>query len=392
MTLSVAYLSQGKLFLKLPDASLRTIESEFGQTIQDRTLRMKRNKSWKDRGIQEMMLPPGMLAMMSQQPEAVVNVAITSLCNIEPGQLLYALEAGEVGGIFTLNLENDRENRLFHNSEFQVGHLDYNRDRNLIACTVTHRTGISNIATMPIDGLRPNEVTEGDSIDLAPRWIPGKSKALVYQSAGVGRTSDGYIGDRTPFSIEKLDFDKQEVTTLAQDPKSDLMAAQIGTDGLLYYIRRPYRPNRKPLNILQLLKDIVLFPLRLAYAILQWLNFFSMRYTGKPLTMAGTKQTVDEKQLKLWGESIAPEKLRDRNFSEADAPSLVPRTWQLVRQATQGVPEVLAEGVLAYDLALDGTIIYTNGSAIYAIRSDGSRDRLCVGNWIESVSILETDS
>ena len=96
--------------------------------------------------------------------------------------------------------------------------------------------------------------------------------------------------------------------------------------------------------------------------------------------------------MKLWGESIAPEKLRDRNFSEADAPSLVPRTWQLVRQATQGVPEVLAEGVLAYDLALDGTIIYTNGSAIYAIRSDGSRDRLCVGNWIESVSILETDS
>lgn len=155
------------------------------------------------------------------------------------------MEAGEVGGIFAFDPSRDREDRLFHNAEFRVGHLNFSSDRNLIACTTTHRTGVSNIAIMPINGLRPKEVTEGDLIDWAPRWIPGKAKALVYQSAGIGRSQDGYIHERAPFTIEKLDFDRQEVVTIAQDPKSDLLAPQMSHDGLLYYIRRPYRVRRQ---------------------------------------------------------------------------------------------------------------------------------------------------
>jgi hypothetical protein len=163
----------------------------------------------------------------------------------------------------------------------------------------------------------------------------------------------------------------------------------VGTDGLLYYIRRPYRSNRKSSSIWQVLKDILLIPFRLLYAIFQWLNFFSQMYTGKPLTAAGTKQTVDPKQMKVWGDWLTPETMKDRRFGEPDAPSLVPRSWELVRQADQGTPEVLAEGVLSYDLRSDGAIVYTNGSAIYAIYPDGTRERLLVGNLIESVTVIE---
>lgn len=77
------------------------------------------------------------------------------------------------------------------------------------------------MAVMSVEASRPNEVTEGDSIDLASRWILGKQKALVYQSAGIGRNSEGFIGDRSAFAIEKLDFDRQEISTLAADPKID---------------------------------------------------------------------------------------------------------------------------------------------------------------------------
>jgi hypothetical protein len=392
MTSSVAYLAQGKLYLKLQQAPIREIESQFGQTLQERTLKIQRHKAWKNRGIMEMMMPPAALKQMEQQPEATVNVAIASLCPTENGKLLYALETDEMGGIFAFDPSSNREDRLFHNAEFRVSHLDFDAEHQLIACTTTYRTGISNIATMPIDGARPRDVTEGDSIDLAPRWIPGQGKALVFQSAGIGRSQEGYACDRAPFLIEKLDFDKQDVLTLASDPKSDLLGPQVGTDGLLYYIRRPYRSNRKSFGVWQVLKDILLIPFRLLYAIFQWLNFFSQMYTGKPLTAAGTKQAVDPKQMKVWGDWLTPETMKDRRFGEPDAPSLVPRTWELVRQSDQGTPEVLAEGVLSYDLRSDGAIVYTNGSAIYAIYPNGTRERLLVGNLIESVTVIETVS
>ncbi|WP_421657072.1 hypothetical protein [Leptothermofonsia sp. ETS-13] len=61
-----------------------------------------------------------------------------------------------------------------------------------------------------------------------------------------------------------------------------------------------------------------------------------------------------------------------------------------MRQANQGIPEVLAEGVLSYDLALDDTIVYTNGSAIYTIHSDGTRERSLTGNLIESVIVIDS--
>ncbi|MBD2329497.1 hypothetical protein H6G21_21865 [Alkalinema sp. FACHB-956] len=390
MFMQIAYLTQGKLFLTTHNAQPKEIESEFGQTVQVRSLQIQRQKAWKNRGIMEMMMPPAAVTQMKNQPEATIPIAITSLCQGQDQTLLYALEAGDVGGIFRFDPSCDRELRLFHNADFRVGHLDYQPELGLIACTTTYATGISNIATMAIDGNRPRDITEGDSLDLAPRWIPGAGKALVYQSAGLGRTADGYVGDRAPFTIEKLDFKQGDITTLAADPKADLLSPQIGVDGLLYYIRRPYKARHSGFNPLKVLKEILLIPVRLLYAIFQWLNFFTQMYTGKPLMRAGTHQKVEPKMLKAWGEWITPEQLKDKNFGDADAPSLVPRTWQLVRQPQQGVgnPEVIAEGVLAFDLAPDGTIVFTNGSAIYRIDPQGQRSRLLVANWIESVTAL----
>ncbi len=390
MAPNIAYLSEGKLYLKQNDSPLCEIQSEFGISVQTRKLEMKRRKAWKNRGIMEMMLPPGALAQMDQQPEPSESASMTSICREEEGKLLYSLEAGELGGIFAWDLTRDREERIFHNTEFGVGALDYHPDQKLIACTTTYRNGIINIAVMPRDSSRPRDVTEGDSLDLAPRWIRGQKKALVYQSAGLGRTNNGYISDRAPFTIEKLDFDKQEVISLASDPKSDLLGPQIASDGQLYYISRPYQSRKPSLNFFKFLKEVLLVPFRLLHALFQWLNFFTQMHTGKPLMRAGTNQTVEPKQLRVWGDWITPELIRDRNFSEPDAPSLVPKSWQLRRQGLQGDPEVLAEGILSYDLAADGTIVYTNGSAIYAIYPDGKRERIWRGNLIEAVVVMNS--
>lgn len=49
----------------------------------------------------------------------------------------------------------------------------------------------------------------------------------------------------------------------------------------------------------------------------------------------------------------------------------------------------MAEGVLCYDLYQDGSILYSNGSAIYRIDQKGSVERLAKDALIEQVVAVE---
>lgn len=389
MGFDIAYLSQGKLYLQ-HQGTLREIESEFAQSVQQRRLQMQRSKAWKDRGLRSMTMPPAMAKQLEQQAEATIPVLITSLCTAQPGKLMYALEADDLGGLFQFEPQTQREERLFHNTEFRVSDLDFSLEHNLVACTKTYKTGVANLATLNPASVRPKDITEGDSLDLAPRWVSGtQKKAIVYQSAGVRRNSEGFVIDRAPFMIEKLDFEQQEVITLAEDPKSDLLGPQLDANGQLYYIKRPYRSPRTTFNLVQFLKDLLLLPLRLLYAIFQFFNAFSQMFTGKPLMTADRPQKVEpQPQLRTLGGWITLENLPKKHVGEADAPALVPPTWQLIRQGARGVPEVLAKSAIAYDLAPDGTVVYTNGSGIYIIHPDGKRERALVGKWVDTVKLL----
>ena len=73
---------------------------------------------------------------------------------------------------------------------------------------------------------------------------------------------------------------------------------------------------------------------------------------------------------------------------KGDAKSLVPPTWQLVKRAGDDTETVLAKGVLSYDVADDGSIVYTNGSAVYHRAPDGTVTELCRGKMIEHVSVV----
>lgn len=388
MNFNLAYLAQGKLYLKFNQDPARTIESEFGQSVEERMLQMQRRSAWKNKNIMDNFLPPALAQQIQEQDQPKLPIEMTSLCHGPEGKLIYALKAGDVSGIFSLEPSTNKEQRLFHGSEQEIRYLNFNSAKNLIACSLVHRNGTANIGIMQADGIRPNEVTEGDSVDLAPRWVPGGGRSLVYQSAGIGRDRNGYACDQGPFTIERLDFDKQDVACLLSDPKYDFLGPQMTADETLYYIRRPYRSLQKRFNLLHLLRDVVLIPFRLVYAIFQWLNFFTHRYTGKPLTMAGAPRSLDIQPMAVWGNAINPELALKNRFGDADAPALVPRSWQLIRQKLGSDPEVIAEGVLAFDLKDDGSILYSNGSAIYSIKPGGSSERLLVQKWIEQVVAL----
>ena len=141
-------------------------------------------------------------------------------------------------------------------------------------------------------------------------------------------------------------------------------------------------------TILTTLKDIALFPVRLAVAIFWFLNAFSAMFARKPLTSAeGPRiRTRTTRQLILYGRVIEAQKAMRSNKQQA--PASVPASWELVRRTAQGDESVIATGVGHYDLAPDGSVVYTNGVKVWLIAADGTKTEVAKDSLIERVSII----
>jgi hypothetical protein len=416
MSFNFAYLSGGKLYLKLGQATVQAIVSEFGAAVQQRESQLQRRNGWKQKSVTANLMPAGMSGAVKHD-RSNVPVAVQGVCPTGADRLLYTLEAGEVGGIFTLEKfatpipvaqakapvprQQTKEKRLFHSADFKIDRVDFNPEYQLIACAAIGKDGSANIATMPVNAVHLSQVTEGDSLDLAPKWIPGFRRAIVFQSSGIGRDGAGYIVEQKHSTIEQLDVDRQEVVTLASDPKYDLLSPQMRADGTLYYIRRPYRPLRERVRFAQLLKEAVLIPSRLLAAILQWLNFFTHRHIGASLLAVPQRSALQSQYMSFLGRlvDVGAEMQRNRRFGDPDSPALVPRSWELIEQFPHREPKVIAQGVIAYDVGLEGQLVYSNGSAVYGVLPGGATERLVVVGAtqdeqqpIEQVVILDRDN
>jgi len=385
---SLAYLSENKLHL-CGGGVTDTFDSAFGQSLRDRASQIHHRHAWKTAGRGAQFMAGAMWG--AGQPGAgdpgEFRIAITSVARgRNPGELLYSLETDSISGIFAVDAAGV-EQRLFHTADFRVRHMALNPDGTRIAASIVHPDFTANIAVLQVEGPEFFEASEGDSLDLAPRWVPGAGRKLVFQSAGVGRDGGGRFSGLGPFAVQQIDLDSGEMECLAEEPEHDLLAPQKDASGALYYIRRPYTGGRKKASPLRALVDAVLFPFRLVQALFQYFNFFSMRYTGKPLatSQGAAQRQPDLKQMMIWGNLIdAGRAAREDRLGDPEAPSLVPSSWQLMRQSGSGTPEVLAKSVLSFDLAADGSVVYSNGSAIQRLGGE----RIAVGSMIEQVAAL----
>ncbi len=385
----LAYIAQGKLHLQR-DGVPQTVESAFGRSLRDRAIQIHNRHAWKaqGRGAQYMR---GMLWAGAAHDPSEFRIAVTSVTRgRNPGEVLYTLETDEISGVFALDATGF-EQRLFHTADFRVQDIDVHPDGAAIAVSVHHTNGTANVAVLNMDGTDFTEVSEGDSFDRAPRWVPGSSRRLIFQSAGAGRDAGGRFSQFGPFAVHQLDLESGEISCLAEDAKFDLLGPQMSGDGALYYIRRPYASGQPAINVFGAVTDMALLPFRLLFAVFQFFNFFSVKYTGRPLATSGgaAKKTQDVKRMMVWGNLIdAEHAAREDGLGEQDAPSMVPSSWQLVRQSPDG-KEVLAKSVLSFHIATDGSVVYTNGSAVHWIRAKGERaTRILMGAMIEQVAAL----
>ena len=319
-----------------------------------------------------------------------MRVAITAVTKgSNQGQLFYALDTITVGGLFSYDVESGKENRLFHRENLHIGDLCQSSDHETLACSQQLPNGTAQIGICRKSDVEV--VTEGDSLDKAPSWVPGSRKQLVFQSAGIARNANGYPVGLGPVSIQKLDLESGQMTSLKEEGEYDFLSPKVDKEGYLIFIRRPYeKPGAGGYPLSKLLLDGLLFPFRLARALFHYLNFFSLIYSKKPLTTASGPKTEgpDQRTLLLQGKIIDAEKAMREGTKEEGITSLVPSSWQLIKRDSAGNETVLAKAIVSFDIDADGNVVYSNGNAIYRIDGSGQPELILKANVVESLVVL----
>jgi hypothetical protein len=378
----VAFLSAGKMYLLASDGPPRLLESRFGEQIRDRAVRAVERNAWKTEGFSARF--QGRRPQVADPELLVGGVFVTSIgAGGVPGRVLYTLRSGNVSGLFSTDGEDER--RLFHGSSEEVSTPVAHPAADFVACAVAKKNGVANIAVMHGDGSDLAEVTEGDSLDGSPSWVPGQPSQLLYHSAGIGRDEAGRYAGLAATSLHRIDFAEKRVETVREESGFDLLEPRAAPDGSLWFIRRPWEHRHLRVSLWRQLWGIVLIPWNLLRAVWGFLSFFAIRYTGKPLLRAGTpdEEKQDLRQMLILGNLI------DATRDDVKAPEkpLVPASWELVR-LKDGAPEVMAKSVLSYDLAADGTVIFTDGARIEQLSPEGSRSTLHADKRIQRVAVL----
>jgi hypothetical protein len=308
------------------------------------------------------------------------------------GELLYGLSTGTVGGVFAYDVATGQEDRIAHSAEGPLNALATSDDHGVVAFARRHKNGSCNLWVMRDDGGDAAMVTDGDTLDADPSWVPVDADAkegrhqLVYVSAGIGRGATGHIAGLAPSEVLLLDAERGQLKSIAADPRHDYLAPRMARDGTLYAMRRPYRGATPTPSTLATLKDGALFPFRLLYAGFRYLDFFSMRYSGRPLARSGdTKgRRIDARELLERGNVARGD---DEDEGEGGEETWhAPAEWVLVARRPGGAESEVAKSIATYDVTRDGSLIVTDGASIERLDpASGKRERLARAKLVTAV-------
>lgn len=389
MTSRIAIIADGRLFITGTDGKSKNHPCQFAADMDRRQQKTSDKSAWMRGGGDGGMFSSSTVwgkrgGEMAPSPRPqIVGVAGGD----RPNSMNYALWTGLVGAFLDYDFSENYERRVFHRENFHVSQLDRNARDGRLICRVGD-DGDSSLGLLEPDGRNARLVTEGDSIDGAPSWVPQTENTVIYHSAGLSRDARGVIRGLGPFEIHRLDLSGGDLETLVKSSGHDLLAPQMDPAGNLHYIRRPYEglDGIRP-SIWTTLKDSVLFPFRLVRAIIDFFQIFSQMVSKKPLTTSGGPKMQGPEPMHLWiyGRMIDLRKTNGKGNTEG---ALAPSDWVLVRRSTAGSEEILAKHVVAFDIAADGRIAWSDGRNLHLIAFGGSK-KLMSEPLIEAVKWIE---
>jgi hypothetical protein len=358
----LAFISNGKLFYQGPGQELRELQSPHVRTVTERMQRHQQLHGWKE----GTAFARSFTGRDRHGSADAVGIQATSAQFVAHDRVLYFLRDASFGGLFEYDLLQDTEKRLLHKQYLSLEDLRIHPDGHQLLGAQQARNGAANIVVMDADGSNYRELTGGDTVDTAPSWVPGQSNAVLFQSSGLARSEAGYVLAQGPTSIQMADTAAGSLTMILEDPHVDFLQPRVGANGFLYFIRRPYEAPRYGME--NAVTDTLMFPFRLLRALFHYLNFFSLMYTRKPLiTASGPMVQADLKEILIKGKRLDAEAALCSGIQLNGVPSLVPASWQLICRSPQGEEHVLASHVASFDIASDGTILFSNGYGVFAL-------------------------
>jgi hypothetical protein len=388
MVWTLACVKNGSLLLLREGRAPDEVPSPYAEQVRARELATQRKNSWKTQGTGAQFMGGGTRMLWGQSEVELPPARIVGVTRgREPGEVLYAITTGVVTGVFAQSPPKGDEQRIFHSAEVAVGELSLSLEEAAIVCSVEGKAGSTAIGVLEDDGRGVRTVTEGDVVDRAPRWVPGGRREIVYASAGIGRTKSGGFGGLSPFAIHKLSLKTADIEVVVADRRYDHVAPVALSSDVIYAIRRPYRDPYQAPSFFATVVDLLLAPFRVLFALFQYLSFFTARYTGKPLMTSGNarQKAADARQMMVWGNLVDVARQAERDGGgEDDANG---SGYELVRITKTGV-EVVAPGVLAFDVASDGAIFYSTGRALMRW-ADGKSARIAELDEVEQLTIIE---
>jgi len=392
--MKTAYLSRGRLFLADGEHPHQLVESAFAREVKQRAVEIQQRHGWKSKGSESGFMTQGQdLWNVRRMDQEAIPIRITGVSRgFVPGEILYTLQTETVGGLFRYIVSEDREIRLFHKESFRVEDPTPHPNGEWVAACLRFANGTSNLMVVPKDRPLIDELTEGDSRDEAPAWVPGPGRKLVFQSTGVARNEAGFARGMAPSTIQFLDVETGKMETLLEDGHFDFLSPQMDAQGNLYAIRRPFEePGVKKAGIKDVVVDTILLPFRLFRALIHFLDFISKMFSQKPLVKSGgvgVRGTTEDEERGVWIRGKYLEIAKASSAQEEDAKSWVPDNWELVKKASGGALEVLAKSVVSFDLTTKGVPGYTDGKAIYRLGSKGF-EKIGKAKFMEKLALLD---
>lgn len=385
-----AWVGDGKLMLASDAGRGIAWPSEFAARYERTHDAIQRRKAWKHSEREQLTTPWGTTPadLESQRPPPRI---VHATAGWEPGEIVYVLQVDDVCAVLKRDpAEPPAELRLHHGHDLRIESIDVDPTRDDAVLTVLSGAS-SGLALMGRGGGRVREITEGDSRDGGATWVPGE-QAVVFHTSGVARNAQGWAVGREPFSIARLDLATGEIAPMQAKPDHDLVLPRIDDDGALWYIERPWEDPGQPPALTDWVSNLLLFPWRLLKAMFGWLDLFSRQYGGEELMPGGgaARKSQDEEKAFILGNVVDVARAqREAEQAGDELPGRVPQDWVLCRRpADGGEPEVIAKGVLAYALAPDGVVLYSNGRGIWRRDAGGQVLRVAKDEAITTVVAL----
>ncbi|QWV95281.1 hypothetical protein KP004_08950 [Geomonas oryzisoli] len=304
--------------------------------------------------------------------EINARATVNGLTFAKDDKVVYTLAVESYSGMFIKNPKDDAEaeGHIIHDNTTRFLNLDYHPKTEEIVISVQDSAWERHLAIFEPNMSRYRTVTEGDCYDENPVWAKRGSRSIYYDSAGVGTDAEGRFVGLGEKLINRLDLDSGAIHEVVSVPGYDCFLPKVDGEDTLHFIKRPHeKPGSKGMTF----KDFILIPYRLCRAVYSFLQFFSMRYTGEPLSTAGPDPTKakpkDPKDIFINGNMVNAEKAFKENSDKGDAfPGIAPRSWELMRLEKDGSLTCLKKGVIDFDLGKNGEIVFSNGK--YLLRQD----------------------